>query len=170
MNQNDGKQAEWTTKVNWISVEDRLPDRGMDVLVAWYSAHTNTWQYMVDGACPSGIFMSDGSPDDPPISYWMPLPEPPGGIMSDIIERLHAVKHYDTKSMYENADLCHEAANEIEILTCRVLEAEARSEAVFKVLLSTQQALDAYMIAYSSMRELAKARGPDWDKKGQDHE
>jgi hypothetical protein len=59
----------------WISVDDRLPDRGMEVLVTWLSPHTDTWQYMVDDACPNGTFMSDGV--GPRITHWMPLPEPP---------------------------------------------------------------------------------------------
>lgn len=63
--------------MNWISVKDKLPDRGVDVLV-WLSD---------DGWCEVAFYTLAGkwfTEDDIGThvcspSHWMPLPEGPGG-------------------------------------------------------------------------------------------
>lgn len=68
-------------KQEWISVEERLPEPQISVLVycfyhgewqireAWYGAKTKAWFVIVDG----------GSYRELPITHWMPLPEAPKG-------------------------------------------------------------------------------------------
>lgn len=50
-------------KQEWISVEERLPDRDTQVLVVY----------------DDGFMMIDHMPIDDGVPYWMPLPMPPKG-------------------------------------------------------------------------------------------
>ena len=58
----------------WISVEDRLPEKGVNVL--YYFKHVGTHIGMCDGTNSfygsAGWLIGD-------VTHWMPLPEPPDG-------------------------------------------------------------------------------------------
>lgn len=75
----------------WISVKERLPEAGHDVLVVTNKGEqvVATWHEDQQSFCPSLTFVSgyDCGIDDIPIvanhsyeesaTHWMPLPEPP---------------------------------------------------------------------------------------------
>lgn len=61
----------------WISVEDRLPDENIDVLVLAKSGWMGVRFYRLD----DGVHAWGWYPGGLPIgnsSHWMPLPDPPG--------------------------------------------------------------------------------------------
>jgi hypothetical protein len=58
----------------WISVKDRLPDEGRDVLT--YDGDNMLVEFIVNRG--SYSIWSCNSEDD--ITHWMPLPEPPKGV------------------------------------------------------------------------------------------
>lgn len=71
----DAPAAEAT--VDWISVEDRLPDVGTRNIVARYDYVTNTqfWDLLwYDGFWWNRLIKGDFA-----VTHWMPLPEPPEG-------------------------------------------------------------------------------------------
>ena len=61
----------------WISVEDRLPEEGLSVLVGWTGStdcaialqNRDKWTSHWNDTCFSG--------DEEPPTHWQPLPEPP---------------------------------------------------------------------------------------------
>ena len=60
----------------WISVEDRLPEIGK-----WSLCFSRGYQYILfldsinnDG---SPFWLGEGGDWEPPVTHWMPLPEPP---------------------------------------------------------------------------------------------
>ena len=59
---------------DWISVEDRLPPDGQQVLLAWLSPLRKTWIYET-GELGFIEFMKDEYGEQ--ITHWQPLPEPP---------------------------------------------------------------------------------------------
>ena len=61
-----------TNAVEWISVKDRLPEEGVDVLV-W-----ETQGFAYCDMLKSGVW-NIGADEGAIISHWMPLPEPPKG-------------------------------------------------------------------------------------------
>lgn len=58
----------------WISVSDRLPERGQVVTVAWNGTTVRPSGYYGDG-----IWLASGSGivRDAKVTHWMPLPKPP---------------------------------------------------------------------------------------------
>lgn len=57
----------------WISVEDRLPDVGIDVLVC-YRNECDVARYSDTYRCFfTGMYACEN------VTHWMPLPEPPKG-------------------------------------------------------------------------------------------
>lgn len=54
---------------DWISVEDRLPEPGVDVLAAYRDRHINMGT--------AGDDWLEEDIEDGDITHWMPLPEPP---------------------------------------------------------------------------------------------
>ena len=68
----------------WVSVEDSLPDEGIEVLCTWTGSGTGKPQYIVDHVY-EGRFVSDGMVDldIPKISHWMLLPPAPTGRDAD---------------------------------------------------------------------------------------
>lgn len=61
--------AEAAVERDWISVEDRLPEPGVDVLAAYRDRHINMGT--------AGDDWLEEDIEDGNITYWMPLPEPP---------------------------------------------------------------------------------------------
>lgn len=61
----------------WISVKDRMPDDGKDVLVL--IPFQNTWIYYVSYVESGKWYVPTmyGRNNVPDITHWMPLPEPP---------------------------------------------------------------------------------------------
>ena len=61
--------AEAAVERDWISVEDRLPEPGVDVLAAYRDRHINMGT--------AGDDWLEEDIEDGYITHWMPLPEPP---------------------------------------------------------------------------------------------
>lgn len=61
--------AEAAVEREWISVEDRLPEPGVDVLAAYRDRHINMGT--------AGDDWLEEDIEDGYITHWMPLPEPP---------------------------------------------------------------------------------------------
>lgn len=61
--------AEAAVERDWISVEDRLPEPGVDVLAAYRDRHINMGTV--------GDDWLEEDIEDGNITHWMPLPEPP---------------------------------------------------------------------------------------------
>ena len=61
--------AEAAVERDWISVEDRLPELGVDVLAAYRDRHINMGTV--------GDDWLEEDIEDGYITHWMPLPEPP---------------------------------------------------------------------------------------------
>ena len=61
--------AEAAAERDWISVEDRLPEPGVDVLAAYRDRHINMGT--------AGDDWLEEDIEDGYITHWMPLPEPP---------------------------------------------------------------------------------------------
>lgn len=72
----------------WISVKDKLPDYGEEVL-AILSGRPNEFvtlmeAYMLAAYYPEAWFVDEYPDwDDAQVSYWMPLPEPPKEVDND---------------------------------------------------------------------------------------
>lgn len=67
---------------NWISVEDRLPEEKVNVLVAGYAYNKPGGEYWQSiGARYDGRWVEDaedvGYWEKHPVTHWQPLPEPP---------------------------------------------------------------------------------------------
>lgn len=68
----------------WISVEEALPDKGHDVLVAVLNTKTNTYFYGFDAIVDDSVFLRDKNGfsievDYHKITHWMPIPQQEGG-------------------------------------------------------------------------------------------
>lgn len=71
----------------WISVEERLPERNGQMCVGLYTQHGAhksqsfpyifTWHAYGDNGYVNGPHFSDEGLDGLKVHYWMPLPEPP---------------------------------------------------------------------------------------------
>lgn len=61
--------AEAAVERDWIRVEDRLPEPGVDVLAAYRDRHINMGT--------AGDDWLEEDIEDGYITHWMPLPEPP---------------------------------------------------------------------------------------------
>lgn len=63
----------------WISVKDRLPERGVFVLLSYAKKCRNPTQFakntMAVGRYDYGMFLVEGC--EVSVTHWMPLPEPP---------------------------------------------------------------------------------------------
>jgi len=59
----------------WRSVDDELPDDGVECLCLYWSPHTKTWQYILDER-KKGAWLSDVEGEEN-IRHWKYLPEPP---------------------------------------------------------------------------------------------
>jgi len=64
--------------MEWISVEDRLPESDFSVLVTWRASRKeiDKHRYINLDNFIGGAFIGD-NPTRLPITHWMPLPEPP---------------------------------------------------------------------------------------------
>ena len=75
--------------MEWISVKDRLPEEGVEVLiycnpdivqavfsVGYWKGSFDVTDYMNDGFVPDRRICKQGSDYDY-VTHWMPLPEPP---------------------------------------------------------------------------------------------
>ena len=64
----------------WISVEERLPERGMFVLLLYSKKNRNPTQFakntMAVGRYDYGMFLVEGC--EVSVTHWMPLPTAPG--------------------------------------------------------------------------------------------
>ncbi len=60
----------------WISVKERLPEKGVDVLTVSKNEHES--YYMVDSFVDGDWFLQ-GVGKITQVTHWMPLPEPPEG-------------------------------------------------------------------------------------------
>lgn len=71
------KIAEIPTVDHWISCSDRLPNEAGEYLVCgrWRGEKPKTWicQFIISG----NIWGFANPAKNPPISFWMPFPEPP---------------------------------------------------------------------------------------------
>lgn len=74
VNHLDGKINELKEKYKWISVNDKLPEKWVDIL-AWYDDEIITAQLTDDNKwCNKSITYFIHSDD---VTHWQPLPEPP---------------------------------------------------------------------------------------------
>lgn len=64
------KMAEASKMSEWISVDDRLPEKGKTVLCVFDDGYIATASIEFDGEW--GLWVNSGA-----ITHWMPLPEPP---------------------------------------------------------------------------------------------
>lgn len=73
------QQARENQKPQWISVKDRLPDRGAKVLTRdkWGHIRDRALYIFEDG---TKIFRPDGLIPEKDVTHWMPLPEPPKAV------------------------------------------------------------------------------------------
>jgi hypothetical protein len=74
--------SEWTEEINkhkWISVEERLPEAGVFVLLQYAKNAQNPTLHarntMAVGRYEYGMFLVEGC--SVRVTHWMPLPEPP---------------------------------------------------------------------------------------------
>lgn len=69
------RQAGWVREEEWISVEDRLPERNKNVLLKRAKPfHV----YLVTGFQRDGVFYSNESANNfDKVTHWKPLPNPP---------------------------------------------------------------------------------------------
>lgn len=68
----------------WISVEEALPDKGREVLVAILNTKTNTHFFGFDAIVDDSVFLRDKNGftidvDYHKITHWMPIPSMEGG-------------------------------------------------------------------------------------------
>ena len=68
------KAIEALEAAGWISVKDRLPEVGVDVLTASKAGYESF--YMVD-CIVNGDWWLQAGEEVLPVTHWMPLPEPP---------------------------------------------------------------------------------------------
>ena len=78
------KGATFALENQWISVEEALPDKGHDVLVAVLNTKTNTYFYGFDAIVDDSVFLRDKNGfsievDYHKITHWMPIPQLEGG-------------------------------------------------------------------------------------------
>jgi hypothetical protein len=74
--------AEIETKSEWISVDERLPEKGQEVLAYrgdFRGDMMNTYTYLGTGNWEDD-YGYRGSAKHEGITHWMPLPEPPKGV------------------------------------------------------------------------------------------
>ena len=60
----------------WVSVEDRLPGEGQEVLCY---VQGNDTMYMAQGCVKGGDYWEDVDERSITVTHWTPLPEPPRG-------------------------------------------------------------------------------------------
>ena len=65
--------------MEWISIEDSLPEKGRDVLV--YSRSWGIVRDRYDMTLPNGTVIFNGTRQEyrEDVTHWMPLPDPPVG-------------------------------------------------------------------------------------------
>ena len=65
--------------MEWISIEDRLPEKGVNVLV--YSRSCGIVRDRYDMTLPNGTVIFHGTREEyrEDVTHWMPLPEAPVG-------------------------------------------------------------------------------------------
>lgn len=64
--------------MEWISVEDKLPDHGQKVICFGRQWDVNFAVFQVGwGGEPEFTNVKPGCFDNPGVTYWMPLPDPP---------------------------------------------------------------------------------------------
>ena len=106
----------------WISVEDRLPEDNVEVMV---NRKDNGFWWGVISKANGLFFVRFGNDwmDVSDVTHWMPLPEPPdeGGLMMKLSEELRECKEQIADLMLEvdeANDACKELEHKIDKLKC----------------------------------------------------